>query len=331
MHIKESTITLASQHRLDSTDRRQILQRGDLDDEQFPAAFRQMLERLRPEEPIKTAILTVAEAKPAEAEPKEKALTHLLRLLLGLQDEPEKPITPNIADTTETAPAQRLRALPRLELVQTRETESCSFSASGKVCLADGSTREFDVDYAMERSEENTRLSLGGGIDPLVLDFGAPSSRLSEQETSFDLDADGKTEMMHLPEAGSAILFHDLNGNGKADDGRELFGPQSGNGFKELAALDSDGNQWIDEGDAAYDELMLWRTEADGTQAFVSLAEAGIGALSTRHTETLFTIKQDGAVVGQVRSSSVWLGEESGAGIVRQIDLVTRPEDSDTA
>ncbi len=326
MHIKESTIALASQHHLDSTDRRQILQ--DTDGEQFQASFRQMLERLRAEEPMKSTILTVAETKQPEADPKEKALTHLLRVLLGLQQEPEKPIAP---DTTETTPTQRLRALPQLELVHTRETESCSFSASGKVCLADGSTREFDVDYEMERSEENTRLSMGGGVDPLVLDFGAPSSRLSEQEVSFDLDADGKNEMMHLPEAGSAILFHDLNGNGTADDGRELFGPQSGNGFEELAALDSDGNQWIDEGDAAYDDLMLWRTEADGTQAYVSLADAGIGALSTRHTETPFTIKQDGAVVGQVRSSSVWLGEESGAGIVRQIDLVTRAPDSDTA
>jgi hypothetical protein len=35
-------------------------------------------------------------------------------------------------------------------------------------------------------------------------------------------------------------------------NGAELFGARSGDGFAELAALDGDGNGWIDEGDAAW-------------------------------------------------------------------------------
>ncbi len=59
----------------------------------------------------------------------------------------------------------------------------------------------------------------------------------------------------------------------------------------------------------------------DGGTTYRSLADAGIGALSTRYEDTPFTIKENGEVIGQVRGSSVWLGEESGAGIVRQIDI----------
>jgi hypothetical protein len=108
-----------------------------------------------------------------------------------------------------------------------------------------------------------------------------------------------------------------------ADDGSELFGPRTGNGFVELAQLDADGNRWIDAGDAAYADLRLWSVDADGNQRVQTLAEAGIGALATRYEETPYTIKEDGKVLGQMRGSSVWLGEESGAGIVRQIDIAT--------
>ena len=47
----------------------------------------------------------------------------------------------------------------------------------------------------------------------------------------------------------------DRNGNGKADNGSELFGVASGNGFADLRRLDEDRNGWIDESDAAFDRL----------------------------------------------------------------------------
>jgi hypothetical protein len=215
------------------------------------------------------------------------------------------------------------RTPPMQALVHTRESESCSFSASGNICLADGTTRNFEVGYQFERSEERTGLGSGALHDPLVLDFGAPDVRLDARSVTFDLDADGTAENMHMPGGNAAFLFNDLNGNGKADDGRELFGPGSGNGFAELARLDEDGNRWIDAGDSAYANLKLWRLDADGQQATLSLAEAGIGALSTQYEDTPFTIRENGKTVGQMRGSSVWLGEESGAGIVRQIDIAT--------
>jgi hypothetical protein len=325
MHIKESSLAMAASHQQATETRRQFLLAPI--DGAAPASFDEMLERARKEAEYRMPLLTMT-SEPPEASA-EKRLHSLLMLLLG-RDEDAEP--PDAGAETEAPPGMpKLRARPMFELVHTRETERCSFSASGNICLADGSTREFDVGYEMERSEESTRVSVGTLRDPLVLDFAAPSSRLGEHSVDFDLDADGTPESMRMPDRGAAFLFHDRNGNGIADDGSELFGPTTGNGFAELAALDDDGNRWIDAGDAAYAELMLWCAADDGSTTCRSLADAGIGALSTRYEETPFTIKENGEVIGQVRGSSVWLGEESGAGIVRQIDIATTPADAEEA
>jgi hypothetical protein len=328
MHIKDSTIALASTHHLEAETTRQFLlgRHPSEDSSKDAGAFERMLGKARQAAEPQALALHLLPPHTAKEEAPGKALQEIIQMLFGRYKAP--------GDAADAGMPEigKLRSLPRLELVHTREMESCSFSASGNICLADGSTREFDVSYSMERSEENTRLSVGDKLrDPLVLDFGAPSSKLGTHSVDFDLDADGQAETMRMPAAGAAFLFHDLNRNGKADDGRELFGPQSGNGFAELAKLDSDGNWWIDAGDAAYADLMLWHMGDDGVSTYQSLAAAGIGALSTRYEDTPFTIKENGEVVGQVRGSSVWLGEESGAGIVRQIDIATAPLDAKEA
>jgi len=95
--------------------------------------------------------------------------------------------------------------------------------------------------------------------------------------------------------------------------------------------LDADGNGWIDSGDTAYADLRLWQLADDGTSSVESLIDAGIGALATASAETPFTIKENGEAVAQVRASSVWLGEHSGAGIVRQIDVAVTPRHTQSA
>jgi len=328
MHIKESNLTMAASHQQATETRRQFLLAPF--DGGVPDSFDAMLERARHEAEYRMPLLTTTSEPPEIST--EKRLHSLLMLLLGRDGEPADGEATDVADGTEGPQGMpKLRARPVLELVHTREMERCRFSASGNICLADGSTRSFDVGYEMERSEESTRMSVGTLRDPLVLDFAAPSNRLGEHSVAFDLDADGTPESMRMPDRNAAFLFHDRNGNGIADDGGELFGPTTGNGFAELAALDDDGNQWIDAGDAAYAELMLWCAADDGGTTCRSLADAGIGALSTRYEDTPFTIKENGEVIGQVRGSSVWLGEESGAGIVRQIDIATTPVATESA
>lgn len=335
MLIAKSNLELSSKHELETASSRLLRlvepPRGE-------ASFAKRLDAALNAAPPEILTVGTADTTQSEVQSAKKnkdPFDTIMQMLFGLPAAADADAVSEEASAGNRPEGGRMRAaLPGMrvmELVHTSETESCTFSASGNICLADGSTRQFDVGYHMERSEESTRLTTGVFRDPLVLDFGEPGTKLNEQSVDFDLDSDGKVESMRMPAGHSAMLFHDINGNGIADNGSELFGPATGNGFGELAKLDSDGNGWIDEGDAAYDDLMLWHFSDDGQSRYESLEDAEIGALATLSAETPFTLKEDGEAVGQVRASGVWLGEHSGAGIIRQIDVATTPKETQSA
>jgi hypothetical protein len=101
------------------------------------------------------------------------------------------------------------------------------------------------------------------------------------------------------------------------NDGRELFGPQTGNGFAELASYDADHNGWIDENDPVFSKLRIWTQDR-----LFTLSEKGIGAIATSSAETPFALK-DGAtsLQGNIRSSGIYLSENGAAGTIQQVDL----------
>lgn len=335
MLIKSSNLELSSKHELETYETRLTRIAGQPRGE---SAFARLLdaELSSTPAPLLTVDTGTAPAADAQQTKKEKdPFDTIMEMLFGIPKSSSGDIAAEDAAASDvTAPpikAHPVRRLAMMELVHTKETESCTFSASGNICLADGSTRQFDVGYRMDRSEESTSLKAASFRDPLVLDYGEPGTKLNEHAVDFDLDNDGKVESMRMPAGNSAVLFYDRNHNGVADNGSELFGPQSGNGFADLAKLDSDGNGWIDEGDVAYKDLMLWKLSDDGQSSYKSLTDAEIGALATSSADTQFSLKEKGDAVGQVRSSSVWLGEHGGAGIVRQIDLATTPKETASA
>lgn len=119
--------------------------------------------------------------------------------------------------------------------------------------------------------------------DPLVLDLagnGFSTSGLN-RSVRFDLDADGKREQISVPTADDALLAYDRNGNGRIDDGRELFGDQHGaaNGFAELRKYDDNGDGRIDKQDVIFERLSLLRFDAQGQQSSQSLSQAGVSAI----------------------------------------------------
>ena len=122
--------------------------------------------------------------------------------------------------------------------------------------------------------------------DPLVLDLASNGFRTSGLERSlrFDLDADGRLEQISVPTGDDALLALDRNGNGRIDDGRELFGDQHGaaNGFAELAKHDDNGDGRIDAADAIFQRLSLLRFDAQGRQSSQSLSQAGVGAIELK-------------------------------------------------
>lgn len=208
------------------------------------------------------------------------------------------------------------------------EYEQVGFSAAGVVRTADGREIRFEVAFEMERSfTERFALDIRSGArrelkDPLVLDFAGTGAGLSDMRFAFDLDADGTQDEVPVPVGGRGFLAFDRNGNGRIDDGRELFGPTSGNGFAELAALDADGNGWIDEADPAFRQLRLWQPDAEGKGAVLTLAEAGVGALSLARVNTPFALRNAAnETLGLMRQSGVYLNENGSAGTVSQIDL----------
>jgi hypothetical protein len=208
------------------------------------------------------------------------------------------------------------------------ETEQTTFAASGTVTTADGREIGFQIELAMSRTyheETNISLRLGDAarkVDPLVLNFAGSATQLTDQRFAFDLDSDGNDEQINFVTPGSGFLVFDRNHNGQVDNGSELFGPTSGDGFQELATLDGDRNGWIDENDAAFEQLQVWTRDGEGTEQLQSLAAAGVGAIALSRVDTPFDIKTDAnAMLGHIRSSGIFLQESGTAGTIQQIDL----------
>jgi hypothetical protein len=201
------------------------------------------------------------------------------------------------------------------------ETEKTSICGSGRVCTQDGRAINFDftVNLAREYKSEQVDEESGSIVlqDPLVINFAGKSSELTEAKIQFDLNADGQLEEIPCLAASSGFLVFDRNGNGQADDGSELFGASSGDGFNELAQFDLDKNGWVDENDPAFAQMAVW-----SGKDFSSLKERGVGALYTGAVDAPFSLKTDGnQLLGQIRSAGIYLSEAGEVGQLQQVDL----------
>lgn len=207
------------------------------------------------------------------------------------------------------------------------EHEQVSFQAVGQVQTADGKTIDISAQLNMSRtfySHQSISIRAGDAapIDPLVINFDAPAAALTERNFQFDLDCDGKSDQISFVRPGSGFLTHDKNGDGVVNDGSELFGPQSGNGFAELAAYDQDGNGWIDEADEIYNGLRIWTRDAQGNETLFALGEKGIGAIYLGYADTQFSMRDSqNNENGQLRSTGLFLRENGNVGSIQQVDL----------
>lgn len=208
------------------------------------------------------------------------------------------------------------------------ESEQTTFSAAGVIHTEDGKEISFELSLSMVRSYHevsNASIRLGDARqkkDPLVINFGGTAAQLTSQRFKFDLDADGKTEDINFVAGGSGFLALDRNGDGKINDGAELFGAKTGNGFAELAALDADKNGWIDENDASYADLRVWTKDGAGKDKFSTLKQANVGAISLSHIATQFDLKDAQNVSqGEIKASGIYLQETGAVGTIQQIDL----------
>lgn len=214
------------------------------------------------------------------------------------------------------------------------EQEQMTFASQGQVLTEDGRSIGFSLELAMDRTtmtetREQALISTWKEevalIDPLIINLEGGVPALSDTRFEFDLDNDGTTEEISFAASGSGFLSFDKNNDGIINNGSELFGPGTGNGFDELAAYDLDGNGWIDENDDVFSKLSVWTRDEDGNDLLVSLADAGIGAVYLDNAATGFELTDaDNALTGKVARSGLFLFENGTAGVIQQIDLAAR-------
>lgn len=214
--------------------------------------------------------------------------------------------------------------------VEESENETTTFDTIGKVKTADGKEIDFDVSLMMSRGMEKQAKASNKSLDmrlcdPLVINFDAPSADLTDKKFSFDLDADGELDNIAVLGQACGFLAYDANEDGQINDGTELFGTKSGDGFADLAVYDVDGNGWIDEADPIFDKLKIWSKDPDGKDILVGLGVRGIGAIFLGHMPTEFTVKEPSdETLGVIRSSGVFLREDGSAGTIQHVDMAVQ-------
>ncbi len=208
-----------------------------------------------------------------------------------------------------------------------RGEEHTSFTSTGTAVTADGRTIDFGITVGMSRSFKTAFDMVGREAvytDPLIVNLDTDAASLGDVSFFFDLNCDGTAEELSSLGEGSGFLALDRNGDGVINDGSELFGAKTGDGFAELAQYDQDGNGWIDENDEVFSRLSVWAQCGGGEPRLLSLSEADVGAIFLGSRETQFTLTDSSGSEGaMVRRTGVYLRESGSAGTVQHVDLKT--------
>lgn len=204
-----------------------------------------------------------------------------------------------------------------------KEAESLSMQTQGKIKTKDGRTIDLDLDFTMQRSfYSQTTFRESIFIDPLVINFDGNLPSFSDKTFAFDIDCDGKSDQISCLAKNNGFLALDSNENGLIDDGSELFGTSSSDGFQDLKKYDDDSNNWIDENDAIFDGLRIWSDDE-----LLGLGEVGVGAIYLGSHSSPYIYKNDeNESLGQLRRSSVVLFESGKAGTISQVDFAKQQE-----
>lgn len=262
----------------------------------------------------------------------------LLRHIIDMMHELIKGRNFRSETKTEFLTAQDSAHRPGAQIWQRTETidsyysekEATTFDTKGTVKTSDGREISFTLSLAMSRSFiEETQISekldeVMTFYDPLVINMDVPTAAVTDQKFLFDIDQDGTQEEISTLAKGSGFLALDKNGDGIINDGSELFGTKSGDGFKDLSAYDLDGNGWIDENDAIFECLRVWTKDMNGKDVLLSLKEADIGAIYLGHVSTGFDLKdaETNDTHARIQSTGVFLHESTGvAGTIQHVDF----------
>jgi hypothetical protein len=155
---------------------------------------------------------------------------------------------------------------------------------------------------------------------PLVLDLdgdGIELTSVTGATALFDVGVDGFAEATGWVAADDGLLVLDVNGNGRIDNGSELFGDQTGHahGFLALAQHDDNGDGVIDASDTVFGQLRIWQDlNQDGiSQAseMRSLGDVGISSISVQSNTTSYWVAGN-----EIRYESTFTWDDGRVGVV---------------
>ncbi|WP_418815919.1 calcium-binding protein [Pseudoruminococcus massiliensis] len=163
--------------------------------------------------------------------------------------------------------------------------------------------------------------------DPLVIDLGKSGFELTgiEDGVHFDMDLNGLAEKTGWITGDDAFLALDLNGDGKINNSRELFGDRTllsdgtyaKSGFEALAQYDYNLDGLIDAHDEIYNRLLIWQDKnKDGISTpdeLMTLKEAGITSINLNYTEKI-SDKFNDSVLANISSVTFEDGTETTVG-----------------
>ncbi|UFS81470.1 DUF5801 domain-containing protein [Rhizobium sp. T136] len=111
-----------------------------------------------------------------------------------------------------------------------------------------------------------TSENFANAIDPIILDLDHNGVALTSLDNGvqFDINADGHKDQIAWTAGSDGILALDVDGNGKIDNGSEIFSPHFAggsyvDGLAALATLDSNHDGKIDAADEAFSKLTVWQ------------------------------------------------------------------------
>lgn len=138
-------------------------------------------------------------------------------------------------------------------------------------------------------------------VDPVVIDMdGNGVETLSGRGVHFDYGGDGVRELSGWAAASDGFLVRDLNGDGKINNGRELFGNHTllqdgstaSNGFQALLELDDNQDGIIDAQDKVWSSLQIWQDKNSNGETddgeLVTLSDAGVAAIDIRYASSTY-------------------------------------------
>ncbi len=201
-----------------------------------------------------------------------------------------------------------------------------SYQVQGKFTLNE---QALSLDYNLFISNKRTsysavEMSAAALKDPLIVQFGSQGLGNIKGQKDFHINQDNVIDELPIFAGDIGYLVYDKNNNQRADNGSELFGPTTGQGFNELTKLDSNNNGFIDAEDQQFAQLYIWQPNAkkNQTEQWLSLSDANIQAMSLSAVQTPFDFyDQQGEIQAQLRLSSFAITKEGYGRGVHQIDV----------